>query len=337
MPIMSHIRELQLRLVLSTVVLLVGASLAYVFRDQIINILLKPLAGQQLVYLTPGGGFSFILLVSIYAGLAVAAPIVIHQLYCFVRPALSKRVQKHSAFILLSSLVLLISGVTFGYFLAIPGALNFLQEFAGTYVEPTLTAESYLNFIVAYTLGLGIVFQLPLLLMLIHWIKPIPPKKLLSSERWVIVLAFIIAAIITPTPDPLNQTVIALPVIVIYQLGVIGVLISTHREKRRVKKAATTPKQSSPAPSEVAPQKIPEAVPLAAVASTTPTRPQTTTPQPFVQARRPRSIDGFMAPAQPARPQTRPISPRNISQPTRASLNGQRPILKDSQPGTVAL
>lgn len=118
MPIMSHIRELQLRLVLSTVVLLVGASLAYVFRDQIINILLKPLAGQQLVYLTPGGGFSFILLVSIYAGLAVAAPIVIHQLYCFVRPALSKRVQKHSAFILLSSLVLLISGVTFGYFLA---------------------------------------------------------------------------------------------------------------------------------------------------------------------------------------------------------------------------
>lgn len=337
MPIMSHIRELQLRFVLSAVILLIGASLAYAFRDQVIHILLQPLAGQQLVYLTPGGGFSFILLVSIYAGLALAAPIAIHQLYCFVRPALSKRVQRHSAFILISSIILLIGGVAFGYFLAIPGALNFLQEFAGTYVEPNLTAESYLNFIVAYTLGLGLVFQLPLLLLLIHWIKPIPPKKLFSSERWVIVLAFIIAAIITPTPDPLNQTIIALPVIVIYQLGVIGVLVSIYREKQRAKKATVVTSKRTPAPAIIVPQKTPavsQKVPAVA--------PVAQVLQPAAaKTHRPRSIDGFSARSaqRPIRPPQRQHTPPqartvlvNERQSRGVSLDG---IVKTAQPNKI--
>lgn len=236
MPIMGHIQELQARLVLCAIILIVAASLAYVFRDPIIHTLLSPLEGQSLIYLNPAGGFSFILLISVYVGLAVAAPVIIHQLYCFVRPVLSKKIQHYSLAVLICSLVLLVCGVTFGYIFAIPGALHFLYEFAGEYVEASLTAESYLNFVVAYTLGLGLVFQLPLLLMLIHWIKPLTPSGLLKSERWIIVLAFVAAAIITPTPDPLNQTIIALPVIIIYQLGVIAVLISIYRERRQKKR-----------------------------------------------------------------------------------------------------
>lgn len=238
MSVMGHIQELQRRFVVSAVFLIVGATLAYVFRDKLIHILLSPLEGQSLMYLNPAGGFSFILLVSVYVGLALAAPVTIYQLFCFVRPMLSESAQKKSLLVLLSSLALLAGGVAFGYVFAIPGALNFLYEFAGDYVQASLTADSYLNFVVAYTLGLGLVFQLPILLMLIHWINPLTPSGLLKSERWVILGAFLAAAIITPTPDPLNQTIIALPIVVIYQIGLVAVLLSIRGEKRQLAKLA---------------------------------------------------------------------------------------------------
>lgn len=242
MTLMDHIRELQKRFFAVAIVLVAGASLAYVFRDSIIDILLSPLDGQKLIYLSPAGGFSFIFLVSIYVGLAVSAPVFIHQLYCFIRPLLPKGIQRYSLRIFASSLVLLACGIAFGYFIAVPGALNFLYEFAETYVEASLTAESYLNFIVAYTIGLGLVFQLPLVLLLIHWIKPLSPGGLLKSERWIIVLAFVAAAIITPTPDPLNQSMVALPIVIIYQLGVVAVLLnirSTSKQLRRQQAAGS--------------------------------------------------------------------------------------------------
>lgn len=305
MPITGHVQELQVRLVLSAIVLIVAGSLAYAFQKPLIDILLAPLEGANLVYLTPGGGFSFVMLVCIYVGLAAASPVIIHQLYCFVRPALSPKVQRYSLRVLFLAFLLLISGVVFGYLVVIPGALDFLYGFAADYIDPTLTGESYINFLVAYTLGLGIVFQLPLLLMLIHWIKPLTPSGLLKSERWVIVLAFVAAAIISPTVDPLNQVIIALPVILLYQFGVIAVLISIRKERRQnAKLAPETAPTPQPQPiAEVSP--IVEPLPIAA-----PTQP---TPH--------RSLDGFIS--HPTRK-----SSHNLAAPTRpvaASRPAERP------------
>jgi len=228
----DHIRELRTRFFVTAFVFLLAASLAYIFRDPLMTLLLGPLEGQKLMYLTPAGGFTFIFLVSIYAGLALTIPLLVYQIYSFAKPALPLRSQGLGGKLLILSFVLLIAGILFGYMYAVPGALRFLSTFAGDYVESALTADSYLNFIVGYTLGLGLIFQLPLLLFIIHKIKPLTPMGLLKSERWVILFAFIAAAIITPTPDPLNQTIIALPVIGIYQLGVIAVLLSIQRTKR---------------------------------------------------------------------------------------------------------
>lgn len=236
MTMLGHIRELRTRLTIVALIFVVGACAAYAYHDQILSALLEPLHGQRLIYLNPAGGFSFILLVSVYCGIALASPIAIQQLYGFVKPLLPKITQRYSARVLFVSLTLLVSGILFGYYLAIPGALNFLQNFGDQYIDAALTADSYLNFIIAYTIGLGIVFQLPLFLILIHWIKPLTPKGLLKSERWTILLAFIAAALITPTPDPLNQVIIALPIIVIYQLGVIAVLMSIRQKKKHMQK-----------------------------------------------------------------------------------------------------
>jgi sec-independent protein translocase protein TatC len=238
------------------------------------------LHGEKLVYLNPAGGFNFVLLISIYTGLALTIPILIQQLYGFLKPILPKRAQYYAGRLFVFSLLLLVAGVAFGYYLAIPGALHFLYSFASDYVTASLTADSYLNFVIAYTIGLGIVFQLPLLVLFFHWIKPLTPSGLLKSERWVILFSFIAAAIITPTPDPLNQTVIALPVVAVYQLGAIMVLVAIARQRKRNRQAARL-RQFAP----IAKQPVAQSQPLAA--------PKVAP----VQPKQYRSVDGFVVPA----------------------------------------
>lgn len=244
MTLRGHLLELRNRFFLVFGVLIVAATIAYVYREPLIAGLLAPLDGRQLQYLTPGGGFKFIFSVIFFSGLAVAIPLLIQQIYAFLSPVLSDKVRSRSGWLLLWSTVLLAIGVTFGYVYAVPGALNFLYGFADQFVISALTADAYLDFVIKYTLGLGLMFQIPLIMMLIHWIKPQKPLKLLKFERWVILLAFILAAIITPTPDPVNQTIIAVPIIAVYQIGLFAICMNiwranktTRQEKRTAKKA----------------------------------------------------------------------------------------------------
>lgn len=232
MTLRGHLVELRNRFFLVFGVLMVAATVAYVFREPLIAGLLAPLEGRQLQYLTPGGGFKFIFSIIFFAGLAVSIPLLIQQIYAFLSPVLSDKVRSRSGWLLLWSTILLIIGVTFGYIYAVPGALEFLYGFADQFVVSALTADAYLDFVIKYTIGLGLVFQIPLIMMIVHWIKPQKPLKLLKFERWVILLAFILAAIITPTPDPVNQAIIAVPIIAIYQVGLVAVCLNIWRNNR---------------------------------------------------------------------------------------------------------
>lgn len=232
----QHLKELRTRGLIVAIFFILGASLAYYFQAPVIDAVLAPLKGQKLVYLNPAGGFSFIFMVSIYSGVAFAFPVLIAQLYAFIKPALPARAQQKSSTLIIGSFLLLFAGMAFGYFVAVPNALVFLYSFADKFIDASLTADSYLSFVIAYTIGIGIVFQIPLLLLLINTIKPFTPGALMQSEKWVIVISFIVAAIITPTPDPINQTIIAGPIIVIYQIGVIIIMYSIFKKRRAEKK-----------------------------------------------------------------------------------------------------
>lgn len=193
---------------------------------------MAPLHGQKLSYLTPAGGFSFIFQISMYAGLFAALPLAVYHLHAFIKPALPAGARKSAAKVVLAASLLIAGGTAYGYFVAIPAALQFLTTFASDSVTPNLTADSYLSFFLAYVAGIAALSLLPLLLLFVHWINPLKPMGLLKSERWIIAGAFIVAAFITPTPDALNQTMIAAPIIAIYQLGVVAVLISISKRKR---------------------------------------------------------------------------------------------------------
>jgi len=246
--LIDHLHELRTRLFWIILTLLLATSGSYLIKDQIMAVLMQPLGGQQLVYLTPIGGFNFIFKVSMYFGLVVILPVIIYQLYRFLEPLMAPRRKKSVFFFILASFVLAIAGGGFAYFAGLPAALHFLTGFTIQNVSAMLTVESYLAFVVAYVLGFAALFQIPLILMIINSIKPLPPRQLMGFQRFVILGAFIVAAIISPTPDVTNQAILAVPIILMYQIGVLLVWLqsrSVRRRERRQTEATASPLKAS--------------------------------------------------------------------------------------------
>lgn len=290
----DHLGELRTRFAWVALVFIVASALAYNVREQLVSIVLAPIGHQKLVYLTPAGGFAFIFQISMYAGMLVTAPIAIYHLYKFVSPALPAHMSRMSVRIMFVATLLLVLGVSFGYFVAIPAALQFLTTFGGDFVTANLTADSYLSFVVAYLLGLGLLFQLPLLLVIWNWIQPFKPGGLLSTQRYVLVGSFIAAAMITPTPDALNQCLIALPIVAIYQLGVVAVFFMNKRQRPYAPSHVTLARHGAPGAMQVSlePLEVVDVSPVATAAAFSPV--PLMIPQPVRQQHRPRnSIDGF--------------------------------------------
>lgn len=233
---LEHLYELRSRLFWVIATIIVASAAGFQFKDQLTSVTMAPLHGQKLVYLTPGGGFGFIFTLAIYFGVLVAIPVIVYHVYRFLQPLLKQTSRKLVASFMLLSCILALAGAAFGYFVTIPAALDFLATFAGDAIIPNLTAESYLSFVVAYVLGLALLFQLPLLLFLFDHVKQFPPGALLSSQRPVIIGATVVAAIITPTPDAFNMAIVAVPIIAIYQLGVIAIVIRHYMLRRAEQK-----------------------------------------------------------------------------------------------------
>jgi len=233
---LEHLHELRRRLFVVIVAICIGSSLGYTFHDQLIRMLLAPLGGEKLIYLTPGGGFDFIFRISLYSGILLAIPVIMYELYRYLVPVMERpQTKRFTAFLLILACLLAVAGVAFGYFVALPAALTFLTGFAGNYVQAELTASSYLNFVTVYSLGLAAIFQLPIILLFINAANgPLKPSQLLGSERYVILGAFIAAALITPTPDVVNQTIMAAPIVAVYQIGVIMVWLQNRQRKQPV-------------------------------------------------------------------------------------------------------
>jgi len=211
-------------------------------------VLMRPLGGQRLVYLTPIGGFNFIFKVSLYFGIGVILPVIIYHLYRFLEPLMQKRRKRSVVLYIFASFLLAIGGACFAYFGSLPAAMHFLTSFSIQNVSAMLTVDSYLSFVITYILGFAALFQIPLVLLIFNSIKPIPPKKLMSFQRFVVLVAFILAAVISPTPDITNQAILAVPIIVMYQVGVLLVWIQGRTKRGKAKATASVDSAPTPQP-----------------------------------------------------------------------------------------
>ena len=234
---MEHIRELQTRLFITGAAFILAAGVAYPFFDKIVALIVAPLGKEQeLVYLTPSGAFNFMLQVCLYTGVIATLPVITYQIYRFIMPAFQKVHLRKALLFTVGSFVLAIVGVIFAYVVSLPAAIYFLTGFDLYHINPMLTVDSYFSFVMTYLLAGALLFQLPLIMLIINSIRPLTPKKLMSTQKHIILGSFIVSAIISPTPDALNQILLASPVIIMYQLGIVMTwLINRSKRKKEVR------------------------------------------------------------------------------------------------------
>ena len=229
---MEHIHELQSRLFYIAIVFLITAGAAYPFFTDIAAFIVAPLGEQQLVYLTPGGAFSFVIKICMYVGFVASLPVIIYHLFQFLSPVMPVVMRKRLPLFTFGSFFLALSGVAFAYYVSLPAALYFLTSFSVANIDPMLTIDSYFSFAMAYLIAGALLFQLPLVLLIIDSISPLTPRQLMGYQRHVLLGSVILAAILSPTPDVLNQLLLAAPIVVMYQLGIV-MIANQHRARKK--------------------------------------------------------------------------------------------------------
>lgn len=244
---LKHIAELRGRIFWVVVVLLIGAGIGYYLYDYVLQILIQPL-NQTLYYTKPGGGLELMLKICFLVGGLVAVPALLYHSFNFMSPLLKLHTKLFILYLTLSSITLLAIGVAFSYFIALPAALRFLMEFSTDKVQALITTDAYLSFVLVNLAIAALMFQLPIILIFIDRIKPLKPKKLLLNQHWVVLASFTLAAIATPTIDPINQCLIAVPIIVLYDLAVASLWIfGQHKKQPKVAVAKFVVKPPEPA------------------------------------------------------------------------------------------
>ena len=215
LSLVGHLSELRKRLIIIAVAVIVGTCISYYYVDLLLEILLKP-AGK-LYYMRPTEAFFTYMKVSVVGGLVIAAPIILHQSWLFVKPALTVREKQLSNWILPVAIGLFGIGIVFSYFLVLPAAVKFFMGFATDELQPMFSIGQYMDFVLSFVLPFGFIFELPLILIILGYFNLITSRFLKTKRKIFILISFIIGAVISPTPDMFSQTMIALPMILLYE------------------------------------------------------------------------------------------------------------------------
>ena len=159
--------------------------------------------------------------IALLAGLILASPMVLYQLYSFVRPALTLREKHYALCTIPIIIVLFLGGMVFSYYLVFPRAVEFFLGFGAERVSPLISMESYMDFMLMLVVPFGFVFNIPVVLLLLVYVKLVSAQTLNKYQKHVILAAFILAALITPTPDIFTQSLLALPMVVLYEVSLV--------------------------------------------------------------------------------------------------------------------
>jgi sec-independent protein translocase protein TatC len=231
MPVLEHLAELRLRLFISAGALLIAAIICFSNITLIRSVLTNPLEELQLIFLSPPEAFVSNLRLALISGVIIAFPVIIYELMAFIFPGLTGSEKIFFVSVLAGIVILFGSGVIFAYYVVFPFTLKFFLQFAAEQLEPRFTVSEYISFVFSFHLGFGLVFQLPLLTWALGKIGLLTSAFLKKHRKAALLVMLIISAIITP-PDIVSQVAMALPLLLLYEIGIIMVLIS---EKKRLK------------------------------------------------------------------------------------------------------
>lgn len=217
MSLIDHLGELRGRIIVALVAMIIGTVVSYYYVDDIIQILIAP-AGK-LYYTKPTEAFFTYMKISIISGLIVSSPVWFYQIWAFIIPALSKGEKKVTFLIVPSAISLFIIGVLFSYYLVLPTAIEFFIGFGTDGLQPLFSIGQYIDFVVGFIIPFGITFELPLIIVALGALGILSSQRVRSFRKIFILLAFIVGGAISPTPDMLSQTMIAGPMVLLYEIS----------------------------------------------------------------------------------------------------------------------
>ncbi|MBT4510814.1 MAG: twin-arginine translocase subunit TatC [Chloroflexi bacterium] len=238
LTLLGHLEELRKRLMWVVIVVGIGAGVSFYFAEDIIDIL-KSVADDdiRLQAIEPTEVIGTYFKLCINCGIALGAPVILYQIVMFIRPALSIKERRYLYVLLPGMLISFVVGVVFAYFVLLPPAMTFLFKFGSGVADIEWRVSNYVNMIVRLLFAIGLCFETPIIMYFLTKIGILTPQRLTRFRRFAIVCAFIIAAIITPTFDPINQTIVAVPLIILYEIGILLSRIAhrgNHKEEAKV-------------------------------------------------------------------------------------------------------
>ena len=242
MSLTAHLEDLRKRIIISVAAVLAAFVVAFNYSEEIFGILMFPLRNSldfsitelyvrfvpvdklkttKLVFLAPTEAFWMNMKVALVAALVFSLPVIFLQLWKFIAPGLQPTEKKYVIPFVIVSTGLFIVGASFCFIIVLPFALSFLLNYKiGDFLMPMLSVGQYVDFCLKFILAFGAIFELPIVLIFLTKIGLVTPETLKRNRRLAIVLAFVAGAILTPTPDPFNQTLMAIPIIMLYEVGI---------------------------------------------------------------------------------------------------------------------
>ena len=230
LPFTAHLEELRTRIIYCAVTVFVIFAVLYGVSDFLFDYFRKPMGGFDLIAIAPTEAFFAYLKVSFYAALIVSVPMLLFHTWEFVSPGLLESERRYTGWFVVAGSIFFAIGASFCYFIVLPYGIQFLLSFGGDDIIPQISVDNYISFVFKIIIAFGVIFELPLVIFFLTFLGIMTPESLASKRPFFIVGSFVVAAILTP-PDVFTQTVMAMPMIVLFELSLIVSRIIIKKEK----------------------------------------------------------------------------------------------------------
>jgi sec-independent protein translocase protein TatC len=246
MPFTEHLAELRRRLIICFIGIGVGFATAYSFKESLFVLLMHPLKGalapgQKLIYTGLPEAFFVYIEVAFFGGILFAAPLILFEMWMFIAPGLYEHERRFLFPLLFLSILFFAAGVLFGYSIVFPYAFKYLLSFDSDLVQALPSMREYLSLATTLLIAFGFIFQLPLVVTMLARLGIVTSRFLSKNRKYAFLLSFVVAAIVTPTPDVVNQALMAGPLVILYEVSILGAKIFGKKRIKKEEEAAEKP------------------------------------------------------------------------------------------------
>ncbi|MCB9418860.1 MAG: twin-arginine translocase subunit TatC [Ardenticatenaceae bacterium] len=235
--ILAHLNELRIRITWAALSLVITTVLSFVFAEQLLDFLLRPYSassplGAELQVLRPTEGIETFFKVSLMAGAIIAMPMILYQLWLFIAPGLTKKERRYVYVFLPSALTLFGLGIAFAWFILVPASVEFLANFLPDVFNPDWTGQEYISFLTTMLFWIGVAFEMPIVVYFIARVGLVTAKTLREQWRVAVVAIAVLAAMITPSIDPVTMLLTMAPLIILYSMSIVLAVVGERQFKK---------------------------------------------------------------------------------------------------------